>query len=101
MYNQGDTITFILDYTVNDASLVSYNPDEIEFCIGDKTYTKTDGDIAIDSDSGKYAVNIGQADSFDFDRTTKYQIRIKKGSVVVSSSIERMIIGDSISRTVL
>ena len=101
MYNQGDTITLILDYTVDSVPLVDYNPDEIEFSLGEKQYTMSGNAISIDSVSGKYAVNIGQADSFELEGSTKYQIRIKKSGQVISSKEKRMVIGDSISRVVL
>lgn len=99
MYNQGDTITFLLDYTIDETPLSEYNPDEIEFSIGEKRYTLTNGDIGIDESSGKYAVSLSQADSFNMGNVTKYQIRIKKDGEVVSSGVERILLGSSISRT--
>lgn len=101
MYNQGDTISILLDYTIDDVSLVEYEPDEIEFYIGGNRYTLTGGDIAYDTVEEKYAVRIEQSESFEFSNVTKYQIRIQKGGNVVSSGIQRMLIGASISRTVI
>ena len=54
--NRGDTLYIILDYTVDDAPITEGQFDEIEFSIGNKQYTMTDGDIEWDSDLSKYCL---------------------------------------------
>lgn len=99
MYNQGDTITFILDYTIDDVPLEEYEANEIEFSIGAKRYTLSGGDIAIDETTGKYAVSISQSDSLTLDSVANYQIRIQKNGEVVSSEIDWILLGRTISKT--
>ena len=101
MINQGDTLCLVLDYTVDGEELVDYAPDEIEFCMGSNRYTLTDGDITIGETSGMYEIHIDQSESFELGTISQYQIRIKKDGEVASSSIERILIGASISRTVI
>ena len=97
--NQGDTIHLILDYKVNDTPLEQANPDEIEVYIGDHRYTLTDGDIVIEG--GKYGIDLSQEDTFAIQRGAAFQLRVKIGSEVGSTTIEWIPIGKAISKEVL
>ena len=99
MKNQGDTIHLILDYTVNDTPLEQANQDEIEVYIGQTRYTLTDGDIVIEG--GKYGIDLSQEDTFALKRGAAFQLRVKIGTEVGSTSIEWIPIGSTISREVL
>lgn len=101
-YNRGDTMELILDYVVDGIPLEEYEPAEIEFSIGPKRYTLTDGDITIDEDTGKYMVFVSQEDTFAMsNNVTEYQLRVKKGIEVGSESIQRIPIGRTISKEIL
>ena len=97
--NQGDTIHLILDYKVNDTPLEQANPSEIEVYIGDNRYTLTDGDIVIEG--GKYGIDLSQEDTFAIKRGAAFQLRVKIGSEVGSTTIEWIPIGKAISKEVL
>lgn len=97
--NRGDTLDIVLAYTVDGEPIQEGDFDEIEFSIGSKRYTLTDGDITWDEGEG-YIISIGQEDTIDMGRA-EYQVRFKKGSKVISSSVNTLILGKSISKTVI
>lgn len=97
--NRGDTLDIVLAYTVDGEPIQEGDFDEIEFSIGSKRYTLTDGDITWDEGEG-YIISIGQEDTLDMGRA-EYQVRFKKGSKVISSSVNTLILGKSISKTVI
>lgn len=97
--NRGDTLDIVLAYTVDGEPIQQGDFDEIEFSIGSKRYTLTDGDITWDEEHG-YIISIGQEDTLDMGRA-EYQVRFKKGSKVISSSVNTLILGKSISKTVI
>ena len=99
--NKGDTIPVVFGYTIGGEPIAQGDLDEIEFCIANKRYTLTGGDIVWDNDSGYYTLLIPQADTFGFDNANKYQTRLKKGTNVVSSNKRIMALGGSISNEVL
>lgn len=100
--NRGDTITIVLDYTVDGAPITEGEFDEIEFSIGAKRYTLTGDNIVWDDDLGKYTLFIGQSDSFAIgNNSASYQVRFRKGSEVVSTDISRLAIGGTISTTII
>ena len=88
-HRKGDTIILLLDYTVDGTPLEEYNPDEIEFYLG------------IDSDTGKYMIFVTQSVTFALSNIVDYQMRVKKGTEVVSIPITKIAIGNTISTTVL
>lgn len=100
-YNNGDTLQLLLDYTVNGDPLEEYEPDEIEFCIGDNRFLLSDGTVSIDEATGKYSVSVSQSESFLLSALTWYQIRIRKGTEVISSGMDKLNIGPSISDEVV
>ena len=97
--NRGDTLDIVLAYTVDGEPIQEGDFDEIEFSIGSRRYTLTDGDITWDEGEG-YIISIGQEDTLDMGRA-EYQVRFKKGSKVISSSVNTLILGKSISKTVI
>lgn len=97
--NRGDTLDILLAYTVDGEPIHEGDFDEIEFSIGAKRYTLTDGDITWDEEQG-YIISIGQEDTLDMGRA-EYQVRFKKGSKVISSSVNTLTLGKSISKTVI
>lgn len=97
--NRGDTLDIVLAYTVDGEPIQEGDFDEIEFSLGSKRYTLTDGDITWDEGEG-YIISIGQEDTLDMGRA-EYQVRFKKGSKVISSSVNTLILGKSISKTVI
>ncbi len=99
--NKGDTLTIQLDYTVDGEPITEGQFDQIEFSIGDKRYTLTDGDITWDGESSMYALTIGQADTFDLGGKTEYQLRLKSGTSVVSSGIGTLTLGKTISTSTI
>lgn len=99
--NKGDTIEIVLAYTVDGEPLAQGDFDEIEFSIGTKRYTLTHEDITWDGDLGAYTLFIGQADSFAIGGQASYQVRFKKGSKVVSSNIQHLVLGGTISKKVI
>lgn len=100
-YNKGDTITLLLEYTINETPLEEYEADEIEFCIGSDRFLLSDGDIEIDEATGKYAIHISQEQTFAMSPQSWYQIRIRKGAEVVSSAMQLLGVGGSISTEVI
>lgn len=101
MANRGDTYPIILDYTVNDVPLEDAELDEIEFYYGDNRYLLSTGDITLDEETGKYTVFVDQVQSFGLDDRTQYQIRVRKGVIVSSPKIDKIKIGEAISREVI
>ena len=101
--NRGDTVKIILDYTVDGAPIAENDFDEIEFTIGSKRYTLTGQTPGVvwDGDLGAYTVTLSQADTMALQGRNNYQIRLKKGSSVVSSGISTLTLGKSISRTTI
>ena len=99
MKHQGDTITLVLDYTVNETPLSEASPNEIEVYIGSSRYTLTDGDIVLVN--GKYTISLTQEDTFAIKRGEAFQLRVKVGTEVGSTDIEWIPVGNSISREVL
>ncbi len=100
--NRGDTLTIVLDYTVDGAPIEQGQFDEIEFSIGSKRYTLTGEDITWDESLGKYTLFIGQNDSFAIgNNSASYQVRFRKGTEVVSTDINRLAIGGTISTTII
>lgn len=100
--NKGDTLDFELAYTVDGEPIVEGQFAEIEFSIGPKRYTLTDGDITWDNEIEKYILSIGQADSFALGGIADYQIRFKTAAgKVISSSINKFVLGGTISKTVI
>lgn len=99
--NKGDTSYITLDYTVDGTPLEEYDADEIEFYIGSSQYRLSTGDIVLDPETNKYIIFLTQNNTFKFDKSTSYQIRIRKNEFVVSDNIRKLRFGDVISRTVI
>ena len=99
--NKGDTISFILDYTLNGEPLEKDAYDVIEFAIGEKIFKTTDNKIVWDDEKGKYVINLTQEESFELPNIVKHQIRIKTNGEVVSSPIETLRLGNTISKEIL
>ena len=97
--NQGDALYIALDYKVNGNRITENQFDEIEFYIGDNRYLLSEGQIVWNSDDGKYFVFVNQIETFKLQRNPiEYQIRLRKGTEVISSPIEKLDIGKSISK---
>ena len=101
MANIGDSYIIQLNYTVNDMTLVEFQPDEIEFYFGSNRYLLSDGTITLNQDTNMYELFVSQSNSFCLKDNVSYQIRIKKGEFVSSPKIDRICIGNSISRLVI
>lgn len=99
--NSGDTITIYLNYTIDGAPIAENDFDEIEFTIGRKRFTLSDGGIVWDEDAAAFAIGLSQADTIDMVDKNYYQIRLKKDDVVVSSDINVISIGNSLSKRIL
>lgn len=99
--NAGDTLTLYLDYTVDGEQIAEGQFDEIEVSIGSKRYLLTDNEIVWDSEADMYKLWIDQADTFTFNKDTKYQIRFKFGNDVISTDKANLKLGESISRQVI
>ena len=100
--NKGDTIDITLDYTIDGTPIEDAALDEIEFSIGSKRYTLTNEDFTIDPVTGKYKLFIDQTDAFALGGSSlQYQVRFRKGDVVVSTNIDKLILGGTISSVVI
>ena len=100
--NRGDTIDITLDYTIDGTPIEDADLDEIEFSIGTKRYTLSGEDFTTDPVTGKYKLFIDQADAFALGRSAlQYQVRFRKGDIVISTDIDKLIIGATISTTVI
>ena len=97
--NKGDTITIYLNYTVDGVPITEGQFDEIEFCIGSKRFTLTgqQNTITWDSEYGAYCVSLSQTDTFALALGSKYQLRLQKDGKVISSGINILKIGNTIS----
>lgn len=99
--NRGDTVQILLQYTVEGEAIQEGEFDEIEFSIGSKRFTLTDGDIVWDSEQEAYTIQLSQEDTIALPGVQKYQVRFKKDGKVISSDIDTVEFGKSISEEIL
>lgn len=99
--NRGDTLKILLDYTINGAPIEDMDLDEIEFTIGSRSFTMTDGDIAQDQETGKYSIILSQAATLSLGKTAAFQVRFKKGDEVTSTQIDTIRLGRSLSKEII
>lgn len=109
--NNGDALYIVLDYKVDGEPIQEGQFDEIEFSIGDK-YAKnsvrflfSNGDISWDPNLEKYTLFITQRDTLKLssgvNTYVEYQVRLRKDDVVISSPVETLQIGRSVSKQVI
>lgn len=99
--NSGDTLKILLDYTINGTPIEDMDLDEIEFTIGSRSLTMTDGDIAQDQETGKYCLVLTQAITFALGKVATFQVRFKKDGEVTSTDGETIRIGRSLSKEII
>lgn len=99
--NKGDTLYIILDYTINGVPIEEMGLDEIEFIIGRKSFKLSEDEITVDEATGKYAVAIGQADTFALGGTSDFQVRFKKDGEVTSTDVDTIRLGKTLSKEVI
>lgn len=99
--NRGDTVQILLQYTVEGEAIQEGEFDEIEFSIGSKRFTLTDGGIVWDSEQAAYTIALSQEDTIALPGVQPYQIRFKKDDTVISSDIDTVEFGNSISKVIL
>lgn len=101
MPNHGDTLKITLNYRVAGQPIAEGFFDEIEFCLGEKRFTLTEGTVVWDNALEAYTIELTQADTFALNDADKYQLRVKKDTAVASSGQQTITFGPTISRTVL
>lgn len=98
--NSGDTVKIVLNYTIGGEALTEDFNGELEFSIGSKRYLLSNGGIVWDGEA--FCVTLSQEDTIALSGNCNYQIRIKDaGGNVVSSGIEKLVIGKSISKATI
>ena len=96
--NQGDALYIALDYKVNGESITENQFDEIEFCIGENRYLLSEGQIVWNEDAQKYYIFVNQLETFKLQRNPiEYQLRLRKGEEVISTPVEKLTVGKTIS----
>lgn len=101
LLRHGQTAVIRLDYTVNGQSLFSYDPDELEFSFGGKSYLLSDGGIVWDEDEQALVIYLDQTDTNALPATCSYQLRVLKDGQVGISSIGYIKVGMALSTAVL
>ena len=99
--NKGDTIDILLNYTVDGETITEGYLDEIEFTIGSHQYTISNGGVVWDANAQMYKVKLHQDETFDLKQTTRWQLRVRKGTDVCSTDVAEVDLGEVLSRTVI
>ena len=108
--NRGDTLSFVLDFSVNFEPLEKDAYSEIELQINEEGGTRKNlklllskGDIQWDDEQGKYIVTLSQEDTFGLPNEMSYQLRLLSADSdeVYSSPIGHFRLGDVLSKKVL
>lgn len=103
--NRGDTIQFVLDFTINGEPLVNGAYDEIEIQLNKQSAQNgiklllSEGRIVWDGEH--YVASLTQKESMKLSSSSEYQVRISMNGMVISSDIEQFEIGNVLSSRIL
>jgi hypothetical protein len=114
MFNKGDTLSLILDYTINDKPLEKDAYDEIELQLNSQSNKNsvkllyTNNEIIYDDATTKYQASLSQSQTFQLkqdelntDSEIEYQLRILLATNVISSAVGTFTLGPVLSSKVL
>lgn len=106
--NRGDAQVIALNITVDGQPIEKDYADELELTFNPELHghsvrkTLQEGGIYWDDEDGKYYAAVDQADTFTLvPGVNTWQVRLLKDSMVMSTIIGKILIGDSNSKHVL
>ena len=93
---RGDTIQLVLSYTYDGTPIEDLPTSGLDLVLqlnkegteGALKFKLSQSQITMDSTLGKYVVNLTQSQTMGLPSTVKYQLTVKQGTTVKSSSIK-------------